>query len=163
MEQYIFNHPHIGSFNSSYVYQFLFAKFNSCAYSFKINSEIIKSLYNSGYINFYEIVNTPLDYFVPSTKFTTSQLNHIQKLLSTYDLHIGMSPQELSAAIKKHCKDQYKSRIVLPILTHLEDQKNYSDVIFTHEQIMLYGQDLIIDNLSDSSLCNYYRYSKYLR
>ena len=150
----------------SYVYKFLFEQFNSYTYttpSFNINSKIIKSLYNSGYKNFYEVVNTPLDYFVRSINFTTPQLNHIHKLLSTYDLHIGMSHQELSAAIRQHCRDEYKSRVVIPILTHVKEQKEYFNVIFTHEQIMLYGEDLVIDNLSDSSLYNYYRYSKYLR
>lgn len=158
----MFYFPHIQKFNSDYIYTFLHTKFNSFTYNFQIESKITKSLYASGYLNYYEVVNTPLDYFIKSTNLTTSQLNSIQRALSVYDLHIGISFQDLTTAITKHSKNQYKDRVVTPILKHLHAQELCSQITLIHEQMFIYGEKAVTDNLDDKSLYLYYRYVRYL-
>lgn len=149
---------------STSLHKILYFDLSSTVHShyIRISTKISKSLYTSGYVNLYEVVTTPYKYFLKTTFLTSSQLNSLETYLSTYDLYIGMSHQDLSNILRQKSRNYYDCVVLPPIVSQIRAHSNFSDINLTHEFFAIYGKDECDSNLDPKSLALYYRYYQYL-
>lgn len=96
------------------IYKFLYEDIRKVQNrSITINSSVRNKFYQAGYINFYEIITTPVKHLNETTSIATAQLNQLDKQLRRINLSLDISQEILNWVLTSYYSEYYNKLINL--------------------------------------------------
>jgi hypothetical protein len=94
------------------IYKFLYEDIRTVTNNnFTLPNSLRNKFYEAGYLNFYEIITTPIEHLKKNAHITDAKVNQLNKKLSHVYLSLGMSKETFDWVIKYYYTEYYHALI----------------------------------------------------